>query len=71
MLKSLNKILIKGSILVRSQRGSMGIKEIAFALGSIVVVGIIITGVKGNMNTWLGDVWRWVTNFISQKILNA
>ncbi|MCX7711687.1 MAG: hypothetical protein N2484_17735 [Clostridia bacterium] len=71
MIKKIKNMSLKGAILLHSQRGSMGIKEIAFALGAIVVVGIIIGGVKGNMNSWLKDVWGWVSDFITKKILNA
>ncbi|KNY27516.1 hypothetical protein [Pseudobacteroides cellulosolvens] len=46
-----------------------GIKEIAVALGSIVIVGLIITAVKGDLLTsWLKDIWGWITTFIQDNI---
>lgn len=68
MLKRVNNLLLKGSVMVKSQRGSIGIKEIAFSLGAIVVVGIVIGGIDSNMSDWLDDIWDWVTAFISNNI---
>ncbi len=53
---------------IRSNKG-FGIKEIAAALGFIVVVGLIITAIKGDLLAgWLGDIWDWISSFIRDNI---
>jgi hypothetical protein len=46
-----------------------GIKEIAAALGFIVIVGLVITAIRGDLLTsWLKDIWDWISSFIEDNI---
>lgn len=63
------KLQIKKAIEnVKKKTGGFGIKEIAVALGGIVLVGLIITAINGKLSDWLDDIWVWITNFMNDKI---
>lgn len=40
-----------------SSTNGFGVKEIAGTLAVVVIIGVAVTVVNSNMNTWIGDIW--------------
>lgn len=59
----------KIKMLATNNKG-VGIKELAMALGGIVVVGLVIQAVGSGsfLTDALDDIWTWVTSFVTDNI---
>lgn len=49
---------------VKEERGDFGIGQLAMIVGTIVIVGVIISVVSGAMEEWVGDLWSWIGNLV-------
>lgn len=53
---------------IRSSNG-FGVKEIAAALGFIVIVGLVIAAIQGSfLSGVLNDIWTYIKSFIDKNI---
>ncbi len=59
---SLLKLKVKGELklLLNEERGDIGIKELAIAVGVIIVIGAAVAVLTGNMQDIVEDVWDWL-----------
>ncbi len=39
------------------ESGDFGIKQIAFTVAVIVLIGAAMVIIRGNLPTWIGDIW--------------
>jgi Flp pilus assembly pilin Flp len=51
---------------IKEEQGDFGIGQIAGIVAGIVIIGVIISVVSGNMDTWIDQVWTWVTELFNQ-----
>ncbi|MCX7748173.1 MAG: hypothetical protein N2645_15005 [Clostridia bacterium] len=52
-----------------NNRGDIGIKQIAITVAVIVIIGVAVNIITGSMlQTWIGDVWKMLMDFIKEKI---
>ncbi|GGG05754.1 hypothetical protein GCM10010912_58000 [Paenibacillus albidus] len=47
----------------KEERGDIGVKQIAGTVAVIVIIGLVITAVQGNLSEWIDQIW---TLFIEQ-----
>ncbi|MBT2293166.1 hypothetical protein J7E73_29475 [Paenibacillus albidus] len=47
----------------KEERGDIGVKQIAGTVAVIVIIGLVITAVQGNLTEWIDQIW---TLFIDQ-----
>lgn len=43
--------------LIKEERGDFGVKEIAITVAVIVIIGFAVTAIRGNMPTWITQLW--------------
>ncbi|MCR2803405.1 hypothetical protein [Paenibacillus soyae] len=53
---------------VKDERGEFGIKQIAATVAVIVVIGLVIGVVRGNIGEWVGDIWDKLIGLIDSNI---
>ncbi|MCJ8011825.1 hypothetical protein MUG84_08725 [Paenibacillus sp. KQZ6P-2] len=39
------------------ETGEFGVKQIAVTVAVIVIIGMIVTVVRTNLGTWVGEIW--------------
>ncbi|AUG57060.1 hypothetical protein [Acetivibrio saccincola] len=54
--------------LLKDQSGEFGIKQIAATVAVIVIIGLIIGVVRGNIGTWVVEVWDMFIEMIKDTI---
>ncbi|WP_026478105.1 hypothetical protein [Alkaliphilus transvaalensis] len=55
----------KMSLFIEEESGEYGVKQIAFTVAVIVVIGVAIGFINERfMETWIGQVWTMFINFI-------
>ncbi|GGG02822.1 hypothetical protein [Paenibacillus aceti] len=52
----------------RDEQGDIGIKQIAITVGVIVVIGIIIGAMQGQMGSWLTRIFDTLMGYIDGLI---
>lgn len=62
------KIKNKIKIFLKNQSGEFGIKQIAATVAVIVIIGLIIGVVRGNIGTWVAEVWDMFIEMIKDTI---
>ena len=54
------KMKLELNRLVEEERGDIGIKQLAIAVGVIIVIGAVVTALTGEMDSIVKDVWDWL-----------
>jgi len=49
---------------VQDEQGDFGIAQIGGIVATLVILGVIVTVVSGNMEVWVEDVWGWLKTWI-------
>lgn len=62
------KIKNKIKNFLKNQSGEFGIKQIAATVAVIVIIGLIIGVVRGNIGTWVAEVWDMFIEMIKDTI---
>lgn len=62
-MKNLQRIKLVTKRFMEDERGEFGIKGIAMTVAAIVVIGLVIGVVQGNLGAWIAELW---TMFIDQ-----
>ncbi|MCL1905646.1 MAG: hypothetical protein FWG06_01410 [Clostridiales bacterium] len=44
-------------IFVKDERGDFGIGQIAAIVAAVVIIGLIVSIVTGNMESWIDTIW--------------
>ncbi|GAA0388073.1 hypothetical protein [Paenibacillus motobuensis] len=52
----------------RDEQGDIGIKQIAITVGVIVVIGIIIGAMQGQMGSWLTTIFDTLMGYIDDLV---
>lgn len=55
----------------KDESGDFGVKQIAATVAVIVVIGLVITGIKGNLETWIDEIWTFFMQIIKQMTGSA
>jgi hypothetical protein len=54
---------------IKNERGDFGIKQIAFTVAVILLIGFVVTLLKGGLlGTWINQIWTMLINFINNNI---
>ena len=65
MLTRIKCLLI---VFAGEERGDFGIGQIAAIVAGIVIIGVIISAVTGNMQEWIGQVWDWISELFDSAL---
>jgi hypothetical protein len=44
-------------VLLNNQRGEFGVKQIAITVAVIVLIGVVVTIIQGNLPDWITQIW--------------
>jgi Flp pilus assembly pilin Flp len=62
------KIKNKVRNFLKDQSGEFGIKQIAVTVAVIVIIGLLIGVIRGNLGTWVAEVWDMFIEMIKNLI---
>lgn len=62
------KIKSKVRNFFKDQSGEFGIKQIAVTVAVIVIIGLLIGVIRGNLGTWVAEVWDMFIEMIKNLI---
>ncbi|MED4956079.1 hypothetical protein ABEO75_16760 [Paenibacillus macerans] len=48
------------------EAGEFGIKQIAATVAVIVIIGLVVSAVRGNLPTWINDIWDYFMGLIKE-----
>lgn len=68
MYKLASKLEGKWEAFKQDERGEFGIKQIAFTVAIIVIIGFGVTAMRGLMPGWIEDVWDKLLDLIDDTI---
>ncbi|MFP4697779.1 MAG: hypothetical protein ACLFMO_03640 [Eubacteriales bacterium] len=43
---------------LKEEKGDFGVKQIAGTVGVIVIIGLVIAAIQGQIGTWVDQVWN-------------
>lgn len=52
------RIKLELNRLLNEERGDIGVKQLAVAVGVIILIGVVITVLTDNMDTFVDDIWK-------------
>lgn len=49
---------------ITEERGEFGIKQIALTVAAIVIIGVVVTIISTNADSWVSEIWTMFIDFI-------